>query len=67
MDGARINSLKRFKEDAKEVLAGYECGIGLDKFNEFQAGDIIEAYVQEKVKVVLAIPSGRDSREVREE
>jgi translation initiation factor IF-2 len=67
VDGARINSLKRFKEDAKEVQAGYECGIGLDKFNEFQAGDIIEAYVQEKVKVVLASPSGRDAREAREE
>ncbi len=67
VDGARVNSLKRFKEDAKEVMAGYECGIGLDKFNEFQAGDIIEAYVQEKVKVVLASPSPRESREAKEE
>ncbi len=37
-EGGRVNSLKRFKEDAKEVLAGYECGIGIDRFNEFKAG-----------------------------
>ena len=67
VEGARVNSLKRFKEDVKEVLAGYECGIGLDKFNEFQAGDIIEAYVQEKVKVVLASPAPRESREAKED
>jgi translation initiation factor IF-2 len=67
VDGAKINSLKRFKEDAKEVMAGYECGIGLDKFNAFEAGDIIEAYVQEKVKVALASPSPRDTREAKEE
>jgi translation initiation factor IF-2 len=67
VDGARIVSLKRFKEDAKEVLAGYECGIGLDKFNAFEPGDIIEAYVQEKVKVALASPSAKDAREAKEE
>ena len=67
VEGARVNSLKRFKEDVKEVLAGYECGIGLDKFNDFQAGDIIEAYVQEKVKVVLASPAPRESREAKED
>jgi translation initiation factor IF-2 len=67
VDGAKINSLKRFKEDAKEVLAGYECGIGLDKFNDFQAGDIIEAYIQEKIKVALASPSPREVREAKEE
>jgi len=52
-EGARINSLKRFKDDVKEVLSGYECGIGLDKFSNFQTGDVIEAYVQEKVKAQL--------------
>ncbi len=67
VEGARINSLKRFKEDVKEVLAGYECGIGLDKFNAFETGDLIEAYVQEKVKVALASPSARDVREAIEE
>ncbi|MBM4301689.1 MAG: translation initiation factor IF-2 [Deltaproteobacteria bacterium] len=58
-EGGKINSLKRFKEDAKEVLAGYECGIGIDRFNDFKAGDIIEAYAQEKVKAVLGPPTAR--------
>ncbi|HEX2557636.1 MAG TPA: translation initiation factor IF-2, partial [Nitrososphaera sp.] len=39
-----LDSLKRMKEDAREVNAGYECGIGLDKFNDWVEGDIIEAY-----------------------
>jgi len=52
-EGGRINSLKRFKEDVKEVQAGYECGIGIDRFDDFKVGDVIEAYVQEKVKAVL--------------
>jgi len=63
VEGAKINSLKRFKEDVKEVVAGYECGIGIDRFNDFEAGDIIEAYVQEKVKVELAAPSPRPVKE----
>jgi translation initiation factor IF-2 len=40
----KIGSLKRFKEDVVEVAAGYECGIGLEKFNDFQIGDIIEPF-----------------------
>ena len=52
-EGGRINSLKRFKEDVKEVQAGYECGIGIDRFSDFKVGDLIEAYVQEKVKAIL--------------
>jgi translation initiation factor IF-2 len=39
-----IDSLKRMKEDAREVNAGYECGVGVSKFNDWQEGDIIEAY-----------------------
>lgn len=39
-----LDSLKRMKEDAKEVNAGFECGVGIDKFNDWQEGDIIEAY-----------------------
>jgi translation initiation factor IF-2 len=58
-EGGKINSLKRFKDDVKEVLAGYECGIGIDRFNDFKAGDIIEAYTQEKVKAILAAPNAR--------
>jgi translation initiation factor IF-2 len=39
-----LDSLKRMKEDAKEVNAGYECGVGMDSFNTWAEGDIIEAY-----------------------
>ncbi len=45
-----INSLKRFKEDAKEVKEGFECGIGLGDFTELKEGDIIEAYKMEEEK-----------------
>ena len=38
-----ISSLKHFKDDAREMAAGFECGIGIDGFNDFQVGDIIEA------------------------
>jgi translation initiation factor IF-2 len=40
----RVESLKRFKDDVKEVIAGFECGIGIEKFGGLQEGDIIEAY-----------------------
>ena len=64
IDGAKINSLKRFKDDVKEVLSGYECGIGLDRFNDYQPGDIIEAYTQEKVKALLeTLPSREEKTE----
>jgi len=46
----KIDSLKRFKDDAKEVSEGYECGITLDKFNDLRQGDIIEAFVMETVE-----------------
>ena len=45
----KISSLRRFKDDVKEVAAGYECGIGLDKFNDIKEGDILEAFVMEEV------------------
>ncbi|MDR0822379.1 MAG: translation initiation factor IF-2, partial [Endomicrobium sp.] len=44
-----ISSLKRFKEDAKEVEKGYECGIGLENFNDVKEGDIIETFITEKI------------------
>ncbi|MFD1357582.1 translation initiation factor IF-2 [Fictibacillus halophilus] len=47
----KIDALKRFKDDAKEVSAGYECGITLEKFNDIKEGDIIEAYIMEEIKV----------------
>ena len=46
----KISSLKRFKDDAKEVAQGFECGIGLDRFNDIKEGDILEAFVMEEVK-----------------
>ncbi|WP_282941877.1 translation initiation factor IF-2 [Paenibacillus sp. RC67] len=45
-----IDSLKRFKDDAKEVAQGYECGISLEKYNDIKEGDIIEAFVMETVE-----------------
>jgi len=45
----KINSLKRFKEDTREVAAGYECGIGLENFHDLREGDVIEAYEIEEV------------------
>jgi len=46
----KIMSLKRFKDDAREVLAGFECGIGIEGYNDIHAGDIIEAYTTEKLE-----------------
>ena len=46
----RIASLKRFKDDAKEVLAGYECGISIENFNDILEDDVIECYMMEEVK-----------------
>ncbi|MCI8388151.1 MAG: translation initiation factor IF-2 [Clostridiales bacterium] len=48
----KISSLKRFKDDAKEVQQGFECGIGLERFNDIKEGDILEAFVMEEVKPV---------------
>jgi len=48
-DSGSIASLKRFKDDVREVSSGYECGILLENFNDLQEGDIIEAYVMEQV------------------
>ena len=46
----KISSLKRFKDDAREVAAGYECGVGLEKFNDIREGDILEAYQMVEVE-----------------
>ncbi len=46
----KISSLKRFKDDVKEVATGYECGIGLDKFNDIKESDILEAFEMVEVK-----------------
>jgi len=39
-----VSSLRRFKDDVKEVAAGYECGVGIKDFNDFQVGDILEFF-----------------------
>ncbi len=46
----KLASLKRFKDDAKEVAKGYECGIQIEKYNDIKEGDIIEAYIMEEIK-----------------
>ncbi|NLY88055.1 MAG: translation initiation factor IF-2 [Firmicutes bacterium] len=46
----KIESLKRFKDDVREVASGFECGIGLEKYNDIKEGDIIEAFIIEAVK-----------------
>ncbi len=46
----RINSLRRFKDDVKEVATGFECGIGIEGFSEFQVGDVLQFYRQERVE-----------------
>ena len=51
-DGA-IDSLRRFKDDVKEVAAGYECGISIVDFRDFREGDIIEAYTMEEVETSI--------------
>lgn len=45
----KISSLKRFKDDAREVQTGFECGIGIENFNDIKVGDEIEAYTQESI------------------
>jgi translation initiation factor IF-2 len=47
-----LDTLKRFKDDAKEVAKGYECGVTIKNFNDIKEGDIIEAYVMEEIKRV---------------
>jgi translation initiation factor IF-2 len=53
----KIGSLKRFKDDAREVLSGYECGIGLDNFADVKVGDVIEAFEMEQVARRLGQPT----------
>ena len=44
-----ISSLKRFKDDAREVLSGFECGIGIERYNDLKEGDIVEAFTMEEI------------------
>ena len=45
----KIGSLRRFKDDVKEVATGYECGVGLERFNDIKVGDVLEAFVMEEI------------------
>ncbi len=50
----RIGSLRRFKDDVREVRAGFECGIGIENFNDVKVGDVIESYRTEEIARTLA-------------
>ena len=50
LNEGKLISLKRFKDDAKEVAHGYECGVQIENYNDIQEGDIIEAHIMEEVK-----------------
>jgi len=49
----KIGSLKRFKDDAREVATGFECGIGIDGYNDIKVGDVIETYVLKETPATL--------------
>jgi translation initiation factor IF-2 len=49
----KISSLKRFKEDAKEVSSGYECGIGIENYNDIKVGDVIECFHLKEIKPMI--------------
>ena len=46
----KLQSLRRFKDDAREVLAGFDCGIGIEGYNDIHVGDVIEAYITETIE-----------------
>ena len=46
----KLASLKRFKDDVREVNEGYECGMSIEKFNDIKEGDVIEAYIMEELQ-----------------
>jgi translation initiation factor IF-2 len=60
----KVGSLRRFKEDVREVASGLECGIGLENFNDVKAGDVIEAFEVEEVARRLTPPSPRGGAQV---
>jgi translation initiation factor IF-2 len=49
----KLHSLKRHKDDASEVKSGFDCGIGIDGFNDLKIGDVIESYENREVKRTL--------------
>jgi translation initiation factor IF-2 len=57
-----LSSLKRFKDDVREVREGLECGIGIENFNDLKPGDRIESYRMEEIKRTLAPAGGEAAR-----
>ncbi|MCL1804472.1 MAG: translation initiation factor IF-2 [Clostridiales bacterium] len=49
-----VDSLRRFKDDVREVATGFECGLGIDRFNDFQENDVVEGFIMEEIKRELA-------------
>ena len=49
----KIGSLRRFKDDVSEVKAGFECGIGFERYNDIKVGDVIEVFVVERVAATV--------------
>ena len=46
----KLSSLRRFKDDVKEVAAGYECGVGLENYNDIKENDEIECFIQQEIE-----------------
>jgi len=61
-----IDSLRRFKDDVKEVAAGYECGITIKDYRDFQEGDIIEAYTMEEIETSIT-QANKEAAEKRDQ
>ena len=62
----RLSSLRRFKEDAREVASGYECGLSLESYQDLKVGDVVEAYEVEQVARRLGAPAGAKSAQAAE-
>jgi translation initiation factor IF-2 len=59
INDSKVASLRRYKDDAKEVRAGQDCGIGVENFNDIKIGDILETYSVEEIKPVLRPAEGK--------
>jgi len=57
----KVGSLRRFKDDVKEVASGYECGLMFEKFHDLKPGDVVEPYMLEEISATLQTPAGNVS------
>ena len=57
----RVNTLRRFKEDVKEVREGFECGLTIEKFNDLQPDDTFEFFIREQVAYMGSVSTGHGS------